>query len=50
MPRALARVVVTQQEEFMEDEEEDDEEDEEEVECPFLGSISFRHGNEIGAC
>ena len=53
MPRALARVVVTEQEEFMEDEEEeeeDEEEDEEEVECPFLGSISFRHGNEIGAC
>ena len=49
MPRALARVVVTEQEEFMEEEEEE-EEDEEEVECPFLGSISFRHGNEIGAC
>ena len=53
MPGTLARVVVTEQEEFMEEEEEDqeDQEDgEEEVEIPVLGSISFRHGNEIGAC
>jgi hypothetical protein len=50
MPRALARVVVTEQEEFMEEDEEDPEDGEEEVEIPVLGSISFRHGNEIGAC
>ena len=54
MPRALARVVVTEQEEFMEENEEDEENpgwsSEEEVEIPVLGSISFRHGNEIGAC